>query len=69
MEGSISNFPNHNMQEPERACADCGQAFRARPAGDGTEELCDFCYAAQFEQTHFTRWQKPARRTRSPHAA
>jgi hypothetical protein len=30
-------------------CTDCGATFRSHGAGDGFEQLCNDCYAAQFK--------------------
>ena len=48
MEGVLFVPADRPHRPPELVCADCGQLFRARRIGDGTEELCDRCYEAQF---------------------
>ncbi len=49
MEGVLFIPLNRPHRPPELVCADCGQLFRPRRIGDGTEELCDRCYEVRFE--------------------
>jgi hypothetical protein len=58
MEGVLFIPPN---RRPEETCAECGRTFRPLRLGDGTEELCDTCYEAQFEPRRLHHWQKPGR--------
>ncbi len=63
MEGVLFIPPDRPDRNSNQICADCGRAFRPRPASEGAEELCDNCYQAQFEPRRLRHWQKPAGRT------
>ena len=52
MEGVLFIPLNRPHRPAELVCADCGQLFRPRRIADGTEELCDRCYQAQFQPLH-----------------
>lgn len=63
MEGVLFIPPDRPNRGPDRACAECGRAFRHRYVAENSEELCDACYEAQFEPRRLRHWQRPAGRT------
>ena len=68
MEGAHSDPPNQFEQGPEQVCGQCGHSFRPRRVGDGVEELCDFCYDAEFEPaSHPSKWEALPKRAESAH--
>lgn len=49
-----------SLEQPEKLiCADCGATFPSHGAGDGLEQLCNDCYAAQFIPQHPTKLPIP----------
>jgi hypothetical protein len=45
------------LERPEMLiCTDCGATFASHGVGDGLDQLCNDCYAAQFEPLPPTEW-------------
>jgi hypothetical protein len=45
------------LERPEELiCTDCGATFLSHGAGDGFEQLCNGCYAAQFKPQRPGGW-------------
>lgn len=63
MEGSRFIPPN---QPSNQVCPECGQEFQPRLLGEGSEELCDTCYDAQFQPLHVPKWQRAQRKPHAP---
>ena len=61
MEGILFAPRNCPRRHPEQSCAECGRSFRPRVLVEGSEELCDECYLAQFQSRRLRHWQKPQR--------
>jgi hypothetical protein len=73
MEGS-QLFPSDRSAGPtEQKCPECGQSFEPvqLDPDNGSEQLCETCYQAQFEPLHLAKWQRLAKQPRNmrPHFA
>lgn len=68
MADPLSIPPSQFEQRQEQTCGQCGRSFRPRCVGDGAEELCDFCYDAEFEPaSHRSIWEASPKGARSAH--
>lgn len=48
-EPNMETITMPSMERSEKLiCTDCGATFASHGAGDGLEQLCNECYAAQF---------------------
>jgi hypothetical protein len=57
MEPNMKKIVMQSLERPEELiCADCGATFPSHGVGDGLEQLCNDCYAAQFKPQRPTEW-------------
>jgi protein-arginine kinase activator protein McsA len=65
MQGSQLFPPDGSHRKAEQECPECGQTFEPLLMDDGSEELCETCYQAQFQPLHVAKWQRLVKQPRS----